>query len=199
MKRIICLLILVFFLSAGATLADKKFEFNLIFGSYNPSFSSTNNISPPLRITGHGPIRGCSVAYQITPKSKIRLQIDFSEFKAEPRYIPIDMKLQTTAASMLGEFDLFQYGNRRLYGGIGVIDYRIVRSWWHWFGSPITRTYDFGFPWGAIVLFGLATPLNQSCEVKGEIHYVTGTDGELFGIPLDWDGFKFLISLGLKF
>ncbi|GAH69517.1 unnamed protein product, partial [marine sediment metagenome] len=52
---------------------------------------------------------------------------------------------------------------------------------------------------GTVVLLGAATPPNQCYQVKGEIQYVMGADGELLGIPLDWDGFKFLVSLGIKF
>ena len=195
MKMTICLLILL--LCLVSTAMGNKPEVGLFFGSYQPSFSRVNEEFYGLNLNG-GKIRGCTLDYRILPDCNIRVQIGFAEYRSQSPHPEIDIRLKITVISVLGLLDLFQHQNHKLYGGIGLIDYRIhsnepILDW------PPGSKHNFNFPWGIVILLGVATSLDESCQVKGEIQYVAGADGELMRIPLDWDGFQFLVNFGIKF
>ena len=184
-------------LCTGTALAKGKFEAELFFGSYQPSFSRVNERFYGLNLRG-GEIQGCTLGYRILPHCNIRVQMGFCECRSQCAHPEIDIRLKTTAISVLGVLELFQYQNYKLYAGMGLIDYRInsnepILDW------PPSSKHDFSFPWGTVVLLGVATPLEKSYQLKGEVQYVAGDDGELLRTPLDWDGFKFLVSIGVKF
>lgn len=194
MKKIICLSVLVLLLYTGTALADSKFEAGLLFGSYQPSFSRVEQLFLMLNFKQEGYTKGYALSYRITPNHRISMQIDFSKYQD-----PVGIKIKTTTISLLGILDLFEYQNLKIYGGIGVIDYQVKSRQPPFLSSPRTSKHDFGFPWGTVVLLGVATPLGKSCQFKGEIQYVAGSDGKLYGIPLDWDGPKFLLSFEIRF
>lgn len=200
MKKVVCLSVLVFLLCSGIAFASSKFEGGLFFGSYQPSFSTINQTFRIFKLETKN-TQGFSLSYQINPTLRARLQLEYFESVAQDPYSVLGIRLETVAVSMLGVYDLFQFQNYKLYGGIGLIDYRVrsrVKNWPAWLGNPPTSEHNFGFPWGSVVLFGISMPINKFYQIKGEIHYVTGTDGELFDTPLDWDGFKYLISIGMN-
>jgi len=195
--KIICILALLIFLSPSVVFASGKFEAGLFFGSYQPSFSRVNDRFYGLNLSG-SKIQGFTLDYRILPDYTIRLQMGFSEYRSHSPHPQIDIRLKTTIVSVLGVLDLIQHQNYKLYGGMGLVDCRIhsnepILDW------PPGSKHDFSFPWGTVVLLGIATPLDKSYQLKGEIQYVAGTDGKLMRIPLDWDGLKFLVSIGIKF
>lgn len=201
-RIVICILTLLIFLSPSTIKANNKFEADLFFGSYYPSFASAliriEKTFYTLEI-GTCNIQGFAFSYRITPNYEIRIQVDSSESEAQIRSFPTGIRSSITAVSMLGVLDLFQFQNHKLYSGFGLIDYQVKSKQPLFLSNYPSSKHDFGFPWGVMVLIGLATPPNQCYQVKGEIQYVMGADGELLGIPLDWDGPKFLVSFGIKF
>lgn len=200
MKKIIYLSTLVFLLCTSIGFAGSKIEARLLFGGYQPSFSTINHTFRIFKLEGKN-TQGFSLSYQINPTFRTGVQLEYFESVAQGPYSVLDIRLETVAVSVLGLYDLFQFKNHKLYGGIGLIDYRVrsqVKNWLPWLGDPPTSEHNFGFPWGSVVLFGISIRLNKSYQIKGEIQHVTGTDGELFDTPLDWDGFKFLVSIGMN-
>ena len=185
----------MFLLCTSICLAESKFEVGLFFGSYQPSF--LNDEFYGLKLNG-SKIEGYTFSYRIVPDFNIRVQMGFSEYKSQSPGPEIDIKLKTTIVSLLGVFDLFQRQNYKLYGGMGMVDYRITSNE-PIFDNPPSSKHDFSFPWGLVFMLGVEAPLNKSCQLKGEIQYTARADGELFFVPLDCDGFKFLLSIGIKF
>ena len=201
MKRIIYFSTLVFLLCSNPAFASKKWETSLFLGSYRPSFSTFNDEWYDYKLRG-GTVYGCALDYRITAYYRVRLQLDFFDFKSGGRrriYEREDFRLKAVTISVLGLLNLFRYQNYKMYAGIGFVDHQIKTWVPSYFLSPSSSTYNFGFPVATVVLIGIATPLKQSHYIKGEIQYVAGSDGRLYDIPLDWDGFKFLMSLGIKF
>ena len=151
-------------------------------------------------------IYGCALNYQLFPKYKIRIQMGFSNYSVPHMTIPLQhtfesvelIKVNAITISVLAIRELLSHDNFSLYGGIGFIDYQI-KTRVPAFNGDIHSLYGFGFPWGTVVLLGLTSSPSKSYHLKAEIHYVTGTDGQLFLTPLDWDGLKFLVSIGVKF
>lgn len=190
MRKILFLSVLIPLLCTLTVSAKSKFEVALFFGSYQPSFSRINEKFYGLNLSG-GKIQGYALSYQVLSNCDIRIQIDFLECRSHCPHPEIDIRLKTTVVSVLGVVDLFQYPKYKLYAGMGLTDCRV--------NSPLYAKHDFGSPRSAVILLGVATPLHKSCQLKTEVQYVTGADGELFFVPLDWDGFKFLVSLGIKF
>lgn len=188
--KILCVLLLLTFLSPRIIFASNKFEAGLFFGSYRPSFSRANEEFYGLNLS-IGKIQGYSLSYQVLSNCNIRVEIAFSEHKSHCPYSEVDIRLKTTIVSVLGMVDLFQYPKHKLYTGMGLTDYQVT--------SPRYAKHDFGFPRSVVILLGVAVPLHKSCQLKVEGQYVIGVDGELFRVPLDWNGFKFLMSLGIKF
>lgn len=197
MKRIICLSIFLLLLCTSIALTKSKFEAGLLFGSYYPSFSRHPHTRDVFGLNGDS-IKGYVFGYQITPELTIRLQIDSFQIEKPSPTAPQGLKIKATTISLSGTIDLFQYENYKIYGGVGLVDRR-VKVRWSGFGNLPYYAYDFAPPWGAVLLFGVGIPLGKFCLLKGEIQYVTGDDGELYYIPLDWNGPKFLVSLGIKF
>lgn len=195
MKKIIYFTILALLLCTGIAFADTKWEANLLLGSYEPSLARFKKARQVFELNKTYTY-GCTLTYQILPECKIHAQIDFSEFEALMIY-QMGMKFRVTTISLLSTVDLFHFKDLKVYGGIGLIDYR-VKSWIPGF-REFACSHNFGLPWGTVVLLGMAIPVGKSYQLEGEVQYVTGADEELYGIPLEWDGFKFLIGIGLKF
>ena len=196
MKKVICLLTLVFFLCSSVAFANKRFEGNLMYGLYLPSLPNhpnTQRVFNLNRIT----IQGCSLSYQILPKLSVRLQVDTFRIEAPDPTAPIPLVIEATSVSVLGLTDLFTYKNYSVYGGIGLVD-RSVRTRGPGWGNPPYYTYSFGFPWGITSVIGVKTSY-KILQIRAEAQYTSGIDGELFYVPLDWSGFKFLASVGIKF
>ena len=197
MRKIIYLSILVFLLCTGIGLAESKFELNYNIGSYWPSFPNHPQTQRVFNLN-QTIIQGCSLSYGITPEFSVRLQVDsFKMEKLSPTGAPVSLVIEATSVSILGLTDLFTYKNYSIYGGIGLVD-RSVRTRCSGWGNLPYYTYGFGFPWGITVAIGMKTSY-KILQVSIEAQYTSGVDGELYDIPLDWDGFKFLIGAGMKF
>jgi len=177
--------------------AKSKFEAGLFFGSYQPSFSRVNERFYGLNLSG-SKIQGFTLGYQILPDCSIRVQIGFSEYRSHSPHPKIDIRLKTTIVSVLGVLNLIQHQNYKLYAGMGLVDYQIDSNE-PILDNPPSSKHNLAPPWGTIILLGMATPIGKSCQLKGEVQYVAGADGELISIPLDWNGLKFVVNLGIKF
>lgn len=188
--KIIGILTWLIFLSPSIIFANGKFEAGLFFGSYQPSFSRVNEKFYGLNLGG-GTIQGYTLSYQVLSNCNIRIQIGFCESRSHCPHPEVDIRLKTTIVSVLGVLDLFQYPRHKLYAGMGLTDCQV--------NSPLYAKHGLGPPRGAVILLGIATPLHEFCQLKAEAQYITGADGELFFVPLDWDGFKFLVSTGITF
>ena len=197
MRKIIYVSILVFLLCTSIGLAESKFELSYNFGSYRPSFPNHPQTQKVFNLNQIS-FQGLGFSYKVNPELSVRLQVDsFKIEKLSPTGAPVSLVIEATSVSILGLTDLFTYKNYSIYGGIGLVD-RSVRTRWPGWGDPPYYTYDFGFPWGITTSIGIKTSY-KILQVKIEAQYTTGIDGELFYIPLDWDGFKFLAGLGIKF
>ena len=104
--------------------------------------------------------------------------------------------------SVLGTFNLINTQNYKIYSGIGLVD-RQIKVLWVKKSSPETPydidIYDFSFPSGIVALLGFTNLSSHPYRVGAELQYTTGNKGQLFSVPLDWSGFKFLVGVGIKF
>jgi hypothetical protein len=190
MRKIICVSILVFLLCTSIGLAESKFEIGMFSGSYQ-IFTRHN---PPELLTVKGDyIYGYEASYRLSPRFRIQVQLDsFDAVGSSPGY-PVWYKIETKGISILAVFDLFHYGSQTIYGGIGVTSQEIKIWKCNAYGSIPYYVHNFDFPLGMVYVVGSAISYHF-LQLKGEIHIMGSAGGKL-----DWNGYKFLIGVGVKF
>ncbi|GAG60564.1 unnamed protein product, partial [marine sediment metagenome] len=144
-------------------------------------------------------IYSCALSYRIASKLAVRIQADFFDTKILLSNPKTSIKIEMIAISTLGIFDLVSYQNYVIYSGIGLTSHQVKTLW---VKGPNAKfpwdIYNFGFPSGVTVLLGFTNSLPQSYCIRAELQYTVGTKGQLLSVPLDWNGFKFLVGVGIK-